>query len=407
MSQKLSCVQAYKIMYCYLNNIYFQTYDEFLSDILSGAAIYSDVEGKELETMDPALWYQWMDAVKIVMQDDTITFDSIELTIEQAYSAIYQYFVAYCNKGAEPSIFTLRDLLGTDIKQSNITRELWNKWTRSVEYILDEDPSKRMGHFFSEQTCIDVRKSFEVMKMFLDNYCQKYDNKNLIALVKNSRMKQNNNSSLEPSVIKSRAWNVWQQAIAMTMEQEKCESLNLLITFHSMLLFLLEYFDDNQVRTLKDMILKFMINKDKKAVNFSFWCDWTDAAVKLNAEQTELVYHLVSINTVISHEVAFTIVKAWLHKYEALLSLDIVQKILSDQTLWQQALDCIKNLQRSYLLLDDEVTILETYHIMLKILELAGKNIDEFAIDKEQQNKPKNFLILLEWIEVCEKIVTV
>ena len=123
MSSKVTCVQAYKIIYHFLDTIYFQTYDEFLSDILSGGALYSNISGQKPETMDPAVFGRWMKELKIVLGDDSITYES-QVTIEQAYASMHQYFVMYCNLGAEPSIFVLRDLLGENFNQSDITRWL-------------------------------------------------------------------------------------------------------------------------------------------------------------------------------------------------------------------------------------------------------------------------------------------
>ena len=129
MSSNVTCVQAYKIVYHFLNNIYFTTYDDNFGSILSGMALYSYIPGEEPETMDPAIFGEWIDSVKMVMDDNTITYES-QIRIEEMYISAYQYFVTYCNKGAEPSIEMLRDLLGEDFNQSDVTRWLENKWLR-------------------------------------------------------------------------------------------------------------------------------------------------------------------------------------------------------------------------------------------------------------------------------------
>lgn len=401
MSQKLTCVQAYKAMLHFLGTIYFETYDEFLSDILSGGALYSEDDGQKPETMDPAIWGDWVDGLKKVMHDDTIKFDATMLTIQQAYAAVYQYLVVYCNMGAEPSIFILRDFLGEDFNQSNITRWLEKKWIKSIKYISQETLTEKIGHFFGEKTLVSKESSFKIMQFFLDNYCQQNDNQDLIDLVKNSRMKQFD----EESITKSHVWIIWQQALAQAMDKENCKELNLLVAFYAMAFFLLDYFDEDRVTILENMILKFAIDKDSKPVYFSFWRNWTSAAVKFNAQQMELINNLISINTPVSTKTSFKIIQAWLEYKKDLVGTDIVQQVISDTQRIEQAIDEIKQQPRSYLLLDDEVTVLETYHIMLKLLELQGLDIPYFAIDAEQGHKPKDFIILLEWIRISEQMI--
>ena len=378
MPQKLTCVQAYKSILHFLGTVYFQTYDEFLSDILSGGALYSAEDGQEPETMDPAIWGDWMDGLKIVMHDDTVRFDTTMLTTQQAYAAVYQYLVVYCNMGAEPSIFTLRDLLGTDIEQSNITKYLWSRWLQTVNFMITKKMfQEKNGIFIGEQTILDEESSFEIMQIFLDNYCQ-----------------QDYNQSV---------WNIWQNAIIQTVQEEKSERLNLLIAFHAMIPFMLDHFDNDQVTILKDMILKFAIDKDSKPVDFSFWRNWASAAVKLNAKHMELMNDLISINTPISTEAAFEIIQAWLQYKVDIVGTDVIQQVLVDTQGVQQVIDKIKQQPRSYLLLDNEVTILETYHIMTKLLELHGKAIQEFAVD--ENGKPVDFEILLDWVRICEQVI--
>ena len=170
-------------------------------------------------------------------------------------------------------------------------------------------------------------------------------------------------------------------------------------------LFLLDYLDDDQMTILKDMILNFAIDQNSKPVNFYVWRNWASAAVKFNAKQTELINDLISINTPISTETAFKIIQAWLRYHKDLVGSEVVQQVSLNTQGMQQAIDEIKQQQRSYLLLDDEVTVLETYHIMLKLLKLQDLDIPEFVIDAEQGNKPKAFMILLEWIRICEQVI--
>ena len=133
------------------------------------------------------------------------------------------------------------------------------------------------------------------------------------------------------------------------------------------------------------------------------------ALVKMNGKQTEIVHDLVSINKSISQNIALKIIKTWFQDNEDLLGVEFLECIFSDEltmhSKWQQVITSVKQKQRSYLLLDDEVTVLETYHIMLKILELHGKQFSEFEVDSI--GKPVNFYIMLQWIRICEQILRI
>ena len=406
MPLKLTCIQAYKIVYHFLDNIYFQTYDEFLSDILSGAALYSNIADQEPETMDPAIFNQWMNSVKIIMHDETITYNVAKLTTKQTYAAMHQYFITYCNLGAEPSVQKMRDLLNPNIEQCDVTKWLQIQWLQSVDFILQETSIDKIGHLFGDETGLTQRESFAVMKIFLDIFCKRNDNDDLIQLLQNSRLKHRGNYwSNIPEIIESRIWNVWFNAIEIILEQEKNMTLSLLNSYKAMPIFLMNYFEDHPSNFIDKVIQKFEIDQDNKPVNFVYWCAWTSAAVKLNAEQTEIVNNLVSINTAISQDTACKIIQTWFAKYDNFLDTKFMATVSTDARLWQQAVYLIKQSPRSYLLLDDEITVLEAYHIMVKLLELVGQNIDEFTIDPEQKNKPKDFEILLEWIMICEQII--
>ena len=168
-------------------------------------------------------------------------------------------------------------------------------------------------------------------------------------------------------------------------------------------IFLANYFGDDRSKFIDKVIRKFEIDEDNKPVNFAYWSSWTSAVVELNAQQMELINHLISINIPISQDVAFKIIQAWLQCKIDLIGLDVVQQVLADTQRMKQVIDEIKQQQRSYLLLDNEVTILETYHIMIKLLKLHDKVISEFAID--EGGKPVDFEILLDWIRICEQVI--
>lgn len=403
MVQKLTCIQAYKAVLHFLDFIYFTTYDDNLGSILGGAALYSNISGQKPQTMDPATFNKWMDSIKIVIDDDTITYKS-QIMLEQAYESMHQYFIYYCDLGAEPSIFTLRDLLGEDFNYSDITRWLEQKWIKSIEYILQEIHKEKIGHLFVDKTRLTNHESFFVLQMFLDNFCKRNDNFDLIQLVQNSRL--NDKSDIYsgiPDIIEPKIWNVWQNAINIAAEQEKDKTLNLLSAYKAVPIFLANYFGDNKSKFIDKVINKFEIDENNKPVNFAYWSSWTSTVVDINAQQMELINNLISIYSSISKDIAYKIIEEWLHYQKDLIGIDIVQQVLANTQGMQQVIDEIKQQPRSYLLLDDEITILETYHIMLKLLEMHGEVFSELAID--EKGKPVDFAILLEWIRICEQVI--
>jgi hypothetical protein len=261
-----------------------------------------------------------------------------------------------------------------------------------------------------EQAVIDRKFSYELMQIFLDNYCQNNFNQDLIKLVQNSRFQDKNCNSIMSNIIQPRIWQIWQQTIFKVILQEKSKVLNLLVAFYATAYFLADYFDEfidsvdeDKVAFFKDIILEFAIDKDNKPINVSFWKDWISAAEQLNTKYIELLHHRISINTPISQSIVFEIIQAWFCYQKKLISLDLAQQVLSDAQGMQQAVNLIKKQQRSYLLLDDEITILEAYHIMIKLLELHGKMMPEFAIDEDR--KPFDSAILLDWIRICQKVL--
>ena len=61
--EKLTIEEAYLAMLAYLDNLYNMTNSDDLAGFLGGMQLM----GKQ-ETMDPAAWYDWLDAVKKVKE---------------------------------------------------------------------------------------------------------------------------------------------------------------------------------------------------------------------------------------------------------------------------------------------------------------------------------------------------
>ena len=172
-----------------------------------------------------------------------------------------------------------------------------------------------------------------------------------------------------------------------------------------MAIFLTNYFEESKSDFINKMIQLFLDYEYDKPRNYPYWHSWTRAAYDVNHEQQIMCCYTIYINTPISQKTALKIIEIWFNEYEALLDLHAAQAILADTSLCQQAIESAKQKLRSYLLLDDEVTVLETYQIMMKLLELSNQKIDAFEVDQQQDNKPKDFVVLLNWIRICEQVI--
>jgi|GEM_PF-1218450 len=409
MSDNLTCLQAYKIMYDFFHIIYFETYDESLSDILSAGSLYSENSNESPQTMDPAVWNDWICAVRSVFDDNAITHDSIKLTNKQAYTVMSQYLITYCNIGAPDSIKVLRDLINIKTEKSCCVEWLHYKWEKSIQKILNQNSlSEQVTHFFGKQTKLTNREAFVTMQFFLDLLCQKNHNKDLIQLIQNSRIKNKDNywTSI-PNIIKPEIFKIWQQAIDDSLLHDQNKQLNLLIIYKVILLFLMKFFHNNQSDFINKMIKNFEIKDESKPQYSLYWISWLSAAVSVNAQQIEKNNNLISIKTSISEVVAFKIIKTWVQEYRDLLSLDFIEKMNLEQSdvivVWQYIINRITKRRSSYLLMEGEVIILEVYESMTELLKFYKEHVSKFDIDSN--GKPINFYIMLQWIRICEQVI--
>ena len=59
MKKNLSCLEAYKAMYCFLENYYNQTGSDDVGALLGAMQVLEDKS-----TADPAMWNDWKDCIK-------------------------------------------------------------------------------------------------------------------------------------------------------------------------------------------------------------------------------------------------------------------------------------------------------------------------------------------------------
>lgn len=400
--KNLTCLQAYRAMLHCFRIIYLQTQDEYLGDLLSGAALYSANKNESPQTMDPAVWHDWMDGVKIVMNDDSATYDSAELTIEQGYAAARQYFIIYCDIGYFESIGILRDLLGQDVNHSDLAKWLRNTWEQSLQVVLQEKLPEKIGHFFTGDTGLLERESFTVMKIFLDDWCQNNPNELLIQLVQNCRLKQKDNYwSAIPDILEPQMWQIWKDSVAQVLNDSSVLTID--VAYRAMPIFLQKNFNQNIDSEILNLIQGFNVDGHERLIQRPLGFLWLSAASKTNAEQEAMVYEVITINTSIQKNIAEKVITSWFEQYRDIVDQRVIFTSLFINELWDKSFKILNQHRRSYLLLDDEITVLELYFIMVKFLKLMKQEQPQFDIEKDY--RPKNFLVLLKWIFLIEKSV--
>lgn len=405
---KLNCTQAYKVVQLFLDKIYFTTYDDELGGFLGGAALYSTSQDQAPQTMDQAIWDDWMNSVKKVCNNDAITYTFAQLSVDQAYACMHQYFVTYCDIGSGPSLKAIRDLTQDGIEKTKITAWLLNYWYQSVEHILNEDSSKQIKHIINAQTILTNRSSFLILQIFLDILCQLHYNNDLIRLVKKILLQERNNDKDGASyTIESSIWDVWLQSINTVLNQEKKHEITLLVTYKAISIFLYTYTESYPSDSIINLATALHIQDETQPQLSLHWRTLTSAVIVLYEQSFTKLHDLVSITMPTEEAKAFEILQVWLQEYKKIFSLDFIEKIILNEldcvAQWHEIVQIIKNNQRSYLLSKNELTILETYQSIIALLQKYDQMRPELAVD--QQGKPLNFYILLNWIRICEKVM--
>ena len=135
MQKKLSKLQAYNIMLCYLEEVYEQEKSEYLGDILSNSEFWSDKI-----TADRGSWPDWQKALRVTAIQDKKLRNSNRLTLLQACNAMFNYinnYVSYYDPKPEYLIHLL-ELLKLLTKQNDPS---WQDWVRIADVIMKkEDP---------------------------------------------------------------------------------------------------------------------------------------------------------------------------------------------------------------------------------------------------------------------------
>ena len=135
MQIKLTKLQAYNVMLCYLEEIYEKEKSEYLGDILSNSEFWSDKI-----TADRGSWSDWQKALRITAIQDTKLRNNNKLTSSQACKAMFNYIDNYVSH-YDPKPDYLIKLLESLQLLTKKNNALWQDWLRIAnEVVKKEDP---------------------------------------------------------------------------------------------------------------------------------------------------------------------------------------------------------------------------------------------------------------------------
>ena len=141
MKERITTLQAFKAMFEFLRNIYFReehddsgTFGSFLSEITML---------KDGKTADPAMWDDWEDIVKEVLDEENENYVGGQLTILQAYKAMYKFLeCAYIRNLCPVILGGILDKIR--LRDNGIPGDasLWDEWLEWIKEVLEKENRK-------------------------------------------------------------------------------------------------------------------------------------------------------------------------------------------------------------------------------------------------------------------------
>jgi len=134
MENKLTQIQAFKVMLTFLDEYYDKTLSDDIGALLSGLALLEDDR-----PVDSAVWHDWAKAINNKNIENN-------LTSLQAFEAMINFLEDYCKRGSSHDVLILLDMLKKSLIKSAPNQPIWNNWLKCVDKIL-QDKEKKYGYF--------------------------------------------------------------------------------------------------------------------------------------------------------------------------------------------------------------------------------------------------------------------
>lgn len=121
MDYKMTDLQAFKSMVCFLDDYYYTTTSDNLAVLLGGMQLLENDEG----TWDPAMWYDWISAIE----------NQRLVTPTQGFKGMFNFLKTYYERtnSAFKDIKAILDDMQMGADEKPIKAEIWNKWIYCVE----------------------------------------------------------------------------------------------------------------------------------------------------------------------------------------------------------------------------------------------------------------------------------
>ena len=124
---------AYKVMYEFMDRYYWKTKADDIGGLVSIMSFLCDGG-----TADPAIWYDWVDAVEKVKKDSS-SLDEIDNFT--AYRMMIQFIKDYNDIGSFPDTEVFYDMIKlTDDKADS---KVWQDWLVAVESVKKDSSDDR------------------------------------------------------------------------------------------------------------------------------------------------------------------------------------------------------------------------------------------------------------------------
>lgn len=127
---QLSIEEGYRTMILFLEGLHQRNNSDDLAEFLSSM----DINKHDGRPMDPALWYDWIDAIKGIRHIDYL--ENAQLSIDESYRAMILFLEGLCqrtNSDDLPAILGSMDINKHDGRPMDPA--LWDDWMDAIKGI--------------------------------------------------------------------------------------------------------------------------------------------------------------------------------------------------------------------------------------------------------------------------------
>jgi len=144
MNDQLTVLQAFNVMYEFLDIYFLQRRSGDLATILGGMGFVSDGT-----TADTAMWGMWIESVDFVFQQQSLKNDGM-LTDFQAFIAMMKFLDLYFGPQSYGDVPDLIEDIKKVIAHPSVPTITWGNWLRAIKITLSFEDSKNYLVLFKD-----------------------------------------------------------------------------------------------------------------------------------------------------------------------------------------------------------------------------------------------------------------